>query len=246
MQYKQGLGATKQMTFAAVCHILRPKPPPSYSWLTKFIKNELSDFHIIKTKPIAQHWVKAQDESVLEEWFSNYHEFVSTHNIQPDSIWNMDETRFQIGIPGGEKVIVPHGVTELYTGSPENRTSITVIEAILASGKATPPVLIIPGKVHMESWYHRSLVGTEQVLLSESGYTNDELAIKWLNHFIFHTQSTPISNAKLLLLDSHSSHQTPEFTIFAVENNILIYTFPSHLTHVLQPLDVGVFQPYKH
>ena len=53
-QYKQGLGATKQMTFAAACYIRRPKPPPSYSWLTKFIKNELHDFHTIKTKPIAQ------------------------------------------------------------------------------------------------------------------------------------------------------------------------------------------------
>jgi hypothetical protein len=28
--------------------------------------------------------------------------------------------------------------------------------------------------------------------------------------------------------------------------NITLYTFPPHLTHVLQPLDVGVFQPYKH
>ena len=114
----------------------------------------------------------------------------------------MDETGFQIGIPGGEQVIVPHGVTELYTEIPENRTSITVIEAVSASGIATPPPLIVPGKVHMESWYHGSLSldGREQVLLSESGYTNDELAIKWLNHFIFYTQSTPSSNVKLLLL----------------------------------------------
>jgi hypothetical protein len=63
----------------------------------------------------------------------------------------MDKTGFQIGIPGGEEVIVPCGVTELYTASPENRTSITVIEAVSAMGKVTPPILIIPGKVHMES-----------------------------------------------------------------------------------------------
>lgn len=98
MQYKQGLRATKQMTLAAVCHILRPKPPPSDSWLTKFIKKDLSDFHIIKMKPISQHRVEAQDESVLEEWFSKYHDFVNTQNIQPDCIWNIDETGFQIGI----------------------------------------------------------------------------------------------------------------------------------------------------
>jgi hypothetical protein len=143
-------------------------------------------------------------------------------------------------------VIVPCGVTELYTASPENRTSITIIEAVSAIGKATPPVLIIPGKVHMDSWYHESLHGTELILLSETGFINDTLAMEWLEHFILHTESTPNSELKLLLLDSHPSHHTPEFIIRAKEHNIHLYAFPSHLTHILQPLDVGIFQPYKH
>lgn len=60
-QYEQGLGATRQMTFATVYHIRKPLPPPLASWLNKFIKNELHDFHTIKTKPIAQQRYKAQD-----------------------------------------------------------------------------------------------------------------------------------------------------------------------------------------
>ena len=28
-QYKLGLGATRQMTFAAICHLRKPLPPPS-------------------------------------------------------------------------------------------------------------------------------------------------------------------------------------------------------------------------
>jgi hypothetical protein len=151
----------------------------------------------------------------------------------PDNIWNMDETGFQVGIPGGEEVIVPITASELYTPSPENKASITVIEAVSASGKVTPPVLIIPGKVHMESWYHENLSSTERILLSESGYTNDQLAMEWLQHFILHTESSRDSNPKVLLLDSHTSHCTPQFILLGSENNILIYNFPSHLTHVL-------------
>jgi hypothetical protein len=158
----------------------------------------------------------------------------------------MDETSFQIGIPGGEEVIVPRTVTELYTASPENRTSITIIEAVSACGKVTPPVLIIPAKTHMDSWYNEGLYGTELILLSESGYTNDQLALKWLQHFILHTESSKNSKPKVLLMDSHTSHRTPEFTILASDNNIHLYAFPSHLTHILQPLDVGIFHPYKH
>jgi hypothetical protein len=143
-------------------------------------------------------------------------------------------------------VIVPRNAIELYTASLENRTSITIIEAVSAAGEVTPPILIIPGKVHMDSWYHESLIGIELVLLSEFGYLNDELAIKWLKHFITHTNSTSTSTQKLLVLDSHLSYLTNEFVIQANEYNILIYAFPSHLTHVLQLLDVGIFQPYKH
>ena len=98
----------------------------------------------------------------------------------------------------------------------------------------------------MESWYHDNLDGNERILLSDSGYSNDDLALKWLQHFILHTRSSSNSEPKVLLLDSHASHRTPEFTILATEHCIHPYAFPSHLTHVLQPLDVGIFHPYKH
>ena len=61
----------------------------------------------------------------------------------------MDETGFRIGIPGGERVIVPCSVKQLYTPSPENRISITVIEAISAGGQTIAPVLVVSGKIHM-------------------------------------------------------------------------------------------------
>ena len=52
-QYELGLGATRQMTFAAICHLRKPLPPPSQSWLTKLFKHQLLDFHFITTKPLA-------------------------------------------------------------------------------------------------------------------------------------------------------------------------------------------------
>jgi hypothetical protein len=153
----------------------------------------------------------------------------------------MDETGFRIRIPGGERVIVPRAATELYTPSPENRTSITILEAVSAVGGVIPPVLIIPGKIHMDSWYHTSLEGTELILLSESGYFNSQLALRWLENFVKHTD--PHIEPKVLLLDSHISHTSHDFIIAAAEHNIIIYTFPSHLPRILQPLDVGIFQP---
>jgi hypothetical protein len=98
----------------------------------------------------------------------------------------------------------------------------------------------------MTSWYNDKLSGDELVLLSESGYTNNELAMLYLEHFIKCTNAGSDQPQKVLLMDSHTSHTTSEFIIRAKEMNIQPYPFPSHLTHVMQPLDVGVFQPYKH
>jgi hypothetical protein len=55
--------------------------------------------------------------------------------------------------------------------------------------------------------------------MSESGYTKDHISV---------------------------SHDTEEFKALAARNNIILYMFPPHLTHLLQPLDVGCFQTYKH
>ena len=98
----------------------------------------------------------------------------------------------------------------------------------------------------MESWIHDNLKGSEVIALSPTGYTNEAIAIAWLRHFIKHTHAGPTKQWKMLLLDGHITHENPDFVILAHENHIKPFEYPSHLTHVLQPLDVGVFRPWKH
>ena len=245
-QYYLGLGANRHMVYAAVCYLRSPLPPPSQSWLTKYIQKKLLEFHFITTKPIAQQRTQAQEEPAIVEWFEKYTRFVLERGINPESIWNMDETGFRVGIPGGERVIVPRAAKVLYTPSPENRISITIIEAVSAAGQTIAPVLVVPGKIHMESWYPENLDGNELILLSETGYSNSQLALRWLQHFVKLTAPHDPGNPKVLLLDSHVSHTSYDFIILAAKHYIILYAFPPHLTHVLQPLDVGVFQPYKY
>lgn len=107
-------------------------------------------------------------------------------------------------------------------------------------------MVIIQGKHHMESWYRERLSQGETIILSESGFTNDEIAIRFLTHFIRHTGAGPNQPHILLLMDNHGSHLTPEFVLLATNNSIVPFTFPAHLTHCMQPCDVGMFQTLKH
>ena len=44
---------------------------------------------------------------------------------------------------------------------------------------------------------------------------------------------------RLLILNGHGSHGTPEFDAFCKEKNIITLCIPAHSSHLLQPLDVG-------
>lgn len=47
-------------------------------------------------------------------------------------------------------------------------------------------------------------------------------------------------------MDGHGSHLTLEFIEFALKHNIMLYGFPPHSTHLIQPLDAHPFQALKH
>jgi hypothetical protein len=50
---------------------------------------------------------------------------------------------------------------------------------------------------------------------------------------------------KLLFLDGHNSHISLEVIECAIANQISIICFPPHTSHILQPLDKGVYGPAK-
>src|SRR5207237_4034524 len=112
----------------------------------------------------------------------------------------------------GEIVIVPIEVKELYTSSPENRKSMTIIEAICADGSPPPPPIIIcPGEKIMENWIHENLTGAEILAVSPTGYTNESIALTWLDHFIKHIGAGPNKHWRMLLLDGHITHHQADF-----------------------------------
>ncbi|KAK1238254.1 hypothetical protein MKX08_002833 [Trichoderma sp. CBMAI-0020] len=50
---------------------------------------------------------------------------------------------------------------------------------------------------------------------------------------------------RLLVIDGFTGHTGLNFIKYCIKFDILLAVFPSHSTHILQPLDVGVFQPLK-
>ena len=86
------------------------------------------------------------------------------------------------------------------------------------------------------------LPGTEYGL-SEKGWMNGVLFHSWFRKVFL--RYAPASRPLLLLLDGHSSHYCLDTIQLATENEIIIFTLPPNATHLTQPLDKGVFGPFK-
>ncbi|KIM94828.1 hypothetical protein OIDMADRAFT_135030, partial [Oidiodendron maius Zn] len=123
---------------------------------------------------------------------------------------------------------------------------VTVIEAVSAADQTIRPIIIIQGKWQMDSWYRDRQHQNKLVLLPESGFTTDQLTLRFLEWFIIHTRAGTYKQPKLLLMDNHGSHITLEFILLARENNVIPFSFPAHLAHYMQPCNVVIFQAMKH
>jgi len=68
------------------------------------------------------------------------------------------------------------------------------------------------------------------------------ILIKLLNQVQLYRAGTEY---RLLILDGHTSHFNREFFDYCLNAKILPLCLPAHSTHILQPLDVGLFSPLQ-
>ena len=87
---------------------------------------------------------------------------------------------------------------------------------------------------------------TLRICYSPNGWTNGELAAQYIVcDFNAQTCDKAKGEARVLLMDGHSSHHTPEPLQFVHENNIIVLGYPPHCTQALHRLDVVCFANMK-
>jgi hypothetical protein len=219
-------------------------PIVGHNWTTRFLRRR--GYHKRLQKKLNSDRQVSEDLNRVQQYFNKLQEIIHKEGLPPEDIWNMDETGFRIGV-GKDHLIVTKRKRAHYFGIPENRESATAIEAISASGQYIPAFLILSGQLHMAQWYQQQeLHGNTVIGTSSTGYSNDQMSLHWIQHFEKHTVKMTISKKRLLILDGHGSHHTREFIQYCDDHNIIAFGMPPNLTHLLQPLDVVVFQPLKH
>ena len=161
---------------------------------------------------------------------------------KPMQVYNIDETGITIVHKPG-KVFSAVGRKHVYSvTSGEKGKTHTVVVCVSASGHAIPPMMIYPRKKAVPESLKSGCVPGTVFETSDNGWITKDIYLKWFKFFI---KSIPPARPVLLIEDGHSSHITLEVIELARENDIHLLCLPSHLSHILQPLDIGVFKSFK-
>lgn len=183
--------------------------------------------------------------SKVTEWFSIMGNQLADTAIRAENVYNMDETGVLLGKLGSLKVLVGRSELRNYRGAASQRTLITAVECISASGKCLNPLVIWPAATLRCNWTTHPTPGWH-FACTESGYTNNAITLYWMQHvFDPQTKATAGGKPRILISDGLASHEALDVMTFCFENDIILCRLPSHTSHKLQPCDVAVFGPLK-
>jgi len=223
-------------------------PPLGKNWISRFLRRH-PDLALKLSSQLERQRAYANNPEILRDYFSKLGRIIREHGLRGFQIFNMDEKGFLMGLASRAKVLCRRGRRNPRVMHDGKRELVTVIEAVGGDGSAMSLFVINKGAGHYMGWYKNltEKEGKYQFSYSPKGWTDDQLALEWLRKvFLPESQRRCGDLPRLLIFDGHGSHITFDFISLCFSNNILLLCLPPHSTHLLQPLDVGLFGPYQH
>ncbi len=215
--------------------------PVGVNWPQKFLKRH-PQIKTVYVPPLDKERAMAQDHDILAGWFNLFQSLKKEHGIEIEDIYNMDEKGFMQGVIAKLRVMIFKYEKKAHMTQCGNREWVSLIECISMDGRVLKPWIIFKGKLQQKAWYEMLKEG--HIALSENGWTDNELSLAWIQKcFDPETKIGQKGEYRMLLIDGHASHITTQVIDYCVSQKIILLCLPAHTTHLLQPLDVGVFAP---
>jgi pyruvate/2-oxoglutarate dehydrogenase complex dihydrolipoamide acyltransferase (E2) component len=249
--YKWGLplSARHLRQFAVEIQLRKPQPagglpPIGEHWHQKLLNRHTELKHVVVRGLDRTRASTVLKREIFTDYFELYSSLQRQYGVLPQDTYNMDEKGFAMGQIQQTRAIVPATEKELFLRQDGNREWVSVIETISAAGESLSSYIIFKAVYQQSSWYTKLDSQTSKIATSPKGWTDNHLGLLWLReHFEVETAKRQLGEYRLLLLDGHESHCTLEFIEFCSEKKIILLVLPPHTTHLLQPLDVAIFQP---
>ena len=222
--------------------------PLSNNWLYGFLQRWKDRLSSLNPRSLETTRAKAATPEVVNKYYKELDSTLEKYGLKdkPQCIYNLDETGLQ---PDHRppNVIAPSGSNTQSITSPRS-TTVTLVGCANAAGNSLPPFFIFKGKRYMPELLTGATIGVKATM-SDSGWINGAIFKEYLtDHFLPFVRPGNASSSQhiLLMYDGHKSHISPDVIQWAKSNKIILFVLPPHTSHLLQPLDVAIYAPFKH
>ncbi|XP_074527878.1 uncharacterized protein LOC141791371 [Halichoeres trimaculatus] len=208
------------------------------TWWLNFRKRQEKNITIQPADNVVRGRTVCVRKEAVDQFFHLLSAVMDAHELRnkPQQILNCNETGFQLG---RKRVILPKSASHGFKPTLGLRDHVSVLACFNAAGEDIPPFIIYskayPGGVCYKTQ------GPPDALYgwSDSGCINSELFKKWfLKHFL---PRAPKERPLLLIFDGHKSPVNLEVVEAARKEDVILLCLPPHCSHILQPLDAGLF-----
>jgi hypothetical protein len=224
-------------------HVFNPrKLMAGVDWFAGFMRRH-NDISLRQPEATSLCRAVGFNRPAVDKFFKLLKAVTERESLTPDRIWNVDESGVTT-VHTPKKIIANRGQKQVgkITSGERGQTS-TVVCAMSAAGTYCPPMIIFARK-RMSDLLMKDAPPLAIGAISDNGWINQDLFVRWLQHFIDHVHPT-VDRKVLLLLDGHNSHKSLAVIELARDNGVELLCLPPHTTHRLQPLDVTFFGPLK-
>ena len=210
--------------------------PLSLQWFRCFMKR----WPELKTQ---RSRVKCTSQEVVDSFFDELETILTKNNLKdkPHCIYNIDQKCLSPEHTPPKVIVDSSAQSPAVTSERDNTT--TIIGAGNASGTQIPPYLVFAGQRMRQELLQGCTTGTSGNV-SPTGWSNTEIFKTYLEkHFMKYVKGLSADQPIIVLYDCHKSHVSLGVIEWAKAHNIILFVFPAHTSHLLQPLDVGCFGP---
>ncbi|XP_046593914.1 uncharacterized protein LOC124294094 [Neodiprion lecontei] len=219
---------------------------PSRHWYEGFRKRH-PELSIRKPQHLSTSRAAVNREE-LQEWFKDsgkYLESKNLLNIPASRIFNCDESSILL-CPDAESVLAEKGSRAVYKIVDGGKESLTVLFTYRADGTRAPPMLMYSYKKSIPKKIVENTPTGWGLGVSDSGWMTTETFYEYITNVFYPWLLEEKTEFPVILyMDNHSSHLNLPLVTFCREKQIELVMLPPNSTHIMQPLDISFFHPFK-
>lgn len=218
-----------------------------YFWLRGFLGRH-PELKVKRAEGLSAARAQAVNEAKIVHWFDELKQVLMNANVlnMPEFIWNLDESGLQ-DVFQSKRAIGESGRQLYQVQAAEKGDTTTIVPVFNAVGTVASLMVIFKG-ARLKPECCIGSPSNAVVKCSTDGWINKELFYELGTSFVKYLkcQNYAPQQKHVLLLDGHGSHvYNVDFLKMMTSNNVEVFCFPPHTSHILQPADVSVFKSLK-